>query len=259
MVREIKSGNIVERNKVWIAGEVIPRRHRVKGSTTASRKVINKRAAVKEFARVLNCNFHMTDMLVTLTFDEEHLPQTVEAVQKTVDNFLMRLQRHLGKLGVAKKDFKRVVTISDKADHHSRARYHAHLVMTGEQFRFADRAWWVGQKKLAEIWGQGAVNCEATESKSKNGDLTPLAAYLLGQAADGCGKKTYRCSRNMDKPIVTEYVAVNDSPLRAPAGVTPNESYYLPERGMNYVRYTKPTTKRKGGRRDADGGTEAGD
>lgn len=235
VVREVKCGRVIERSKVFVPYAKAEKRHRVKGATSASRKDKNARQAVKVLARVLNCNYQAGDMLLSCKFDDKHLPKEPEQLGKILDNFCRRIIRELGKVGVDKKHIKRIIVESDKRSKDGTpARLHGHIVISGEGFSFREKEWWIGQRSLNDIWGLGTVYGEAMHAQD---DYTPMAAYLLRQAMGGSDKKKYRCSRNMEKPIITEYTAVTDCQLKAPAGCVVVESQYDSMKGQNYIRY----------------------
>lgn len=261
VIRKYISGNVVERSKVWIRSEQPVRRHKVKGSTKASKADSNARQAVKVFARLLNANFGVeTSLLVKLSYDNEHLPEGLEATRKDSANFLRRLKRKLKACGVS--NIKTVTVCSDlDGETGEIVREHVHLVITARGIRFDDETGWcVGGEPMEAIWGRGGVWAENVRQGS---DLTPLAVYLLRQTRRIPDAKKYTCSRNMTKPTVIEEEVRTGGELRAPKGAVVREKAYVPEAGINYIRYVKPahrTQEKNAGncesRKNAPGGKE---
>ena len=239
VIRTITSGRVKEKSKVWIPANAIVRKGRVKGNTAAAKRDSNERSAIKQLARVINCNFSKKDIYLTLTYSDSDLPADMTAQQKDATNFIRRLERAAKKAGV--EDPKRIIVCSEK-DGKTResVRPHIHIVFSGTGFEFRNGEWYIGKRKLLSIWGKGGVYAEPLRTQD---DYTPLAAYLIRQAgADESGKK-YRCSQNMAKPIITEELAVTDRQLRAPVGARVMEQRYNDLEGINYVRYVRPEKK----------------
>ena len=115
-----------------------------------------------------------------------------------------------------------------------------HLVITAEGLHFTGGAWYAGEQKLEDIWGNGSV---WAENVAQGGDLTPLAVYLLRQARKQPEKKKYTASRNMTPTVVTEEEVQGGGELRAPRGSSVREKVYDCETGYGYIRYIKPMKK----------------
>ena len=73
--QRIKAGRRMEVSfyQVWPSGRAVPRGPRVKLSTKEQEKY-NHDQAVKKFIRLVNANFGKGDLILTLTFDDDHLP-----------------------------------------------------------------------------------------------------------------------------------------------------------------------------------------
>lgn len=237
VLRTYRAGNVIERSKVYLPnckGQI--RRHRVKGSTTASKKDRNANAAVRTLARLINCNFDHRDIYLTLSFDDEHYPEDRAAMQKETDNFCRRLTRAMVKSGA--HDIKRVIVLSDKDGKTGAAvRPHVHIVITGASWTFRDGGWYIGEKAVSNIWGRGKAYAEPLRRQD---DYTPLAVYLIKQASSDDNAKKYTCSHNLVKPIITEEEVATDRQVTAPKGAVICENRYDTIAGENYIRYIAP-------------------
>ena len=249
MRRTIRSGSVIERSQFFV-GERKPRRDRRKGNSTMAKKDANMKTAVRCLARVLNCNFHKGDLLITLTYDDEHLgkcAETPEQAEQTVWKFIRRLSYALGKLGA---DLKTVWITADKDEKSGRyVRLHHHLVVSGENFTIERQDGvitnvLVGKKPLRKMWGNGFVNVEPLAEQP---DYTPIANYFVRQAVNGTDTKKWHSTRNMEKPIIeSEIVTVSPSELRAPGGATVLEvGPYDIENGSHYIRYIRKARNEK--------------
>jgi len=241
MIRKILSPKtgIVEKSKFFV-GEKKPRKTR-HGHTTLAKKDRNATQAVRRLARVLNCNFDSSDLLVTLTYKDETLPATPADAVKQALRFIRRLKR----VGAA---FRGVWITADKDKNGNVKRLHHHMVLDGKQIRLQDGAAYVGDKRLEDIWGLGFVKAKHVDEEP---DHTGLADYLVRQAVDEPNQKKWHTSAGLDKPVVLEEKIVQkDGELRVPGGAEVLEiGHYDAETGSHYIRYIPPTKEKQGKRR----------
>lgn len=241
VIRTITSGKVREKSKVWVPAQTKVRKGRVKGSTTASKRDSNERSAIKQLARIINCNFSKRDIYMTLSYEEEKLPEGMDGQNADATNFIRRLERAIKKLGYNAP--KRIIVCSVKDGKTGEVvRPHVHILLSGEGLTFSGGEWRCGKRRLSDIWGKGWVYAEPLRAQD---DYTPLATYLIRQAGDAPDGKKYRCSQNMAKPIITEEEAKTGRPMRAPTGTIVVEQTYNELAGVNYVRYITPGRKER--------------
>lgn len=158
--------------------------------TTQIQQRLNQRHTEAKLRRLLHTNFTASDLFVTLTFDDAHLPSSVEEAQKLLQNFLRRLKRRYAKLSAELK----YVYILEKGEEHGR--FHAHMVVSSG----------LGQEDLAILWTMGEVSAARLQF-DENG-LAALAKYFTKGDAKNGGKpitwKRWSASRNLEKPEVVE-------------------------------------------------------
>lgn len=242
MEYKIISGRTVEIRRVMMSvrrqDDRSPRRgKRVKGKTTLRKILANEREAVKNLARILNCNFKQGDMWITLTYPEEYLPESPEAADREFAKFLRKL-RALAKKETGKNP---VYVTSPPCDADprtgERVRLHYHVVMPA-----------VAYEQVIKLWPQADVTYRRLDGR---GDYTGIARYICGQSAHAPGKKRWRCSKGLKKPIYTEPVPVKagervyiprSASLKEKADLTDSET------GMSslYVRYTRARPDKPG-------------
>lgn len=161
-----------------------------KKPTTEIQKRLNRRHATDRLRRLLHTNFTEKDLFVTLTFEDERLPETVADCQRAVQNFLRRVKRKYAKAGIEPK----YIYILEYGEEHQRL--HAHLVITDG----------LSRDELSALWGQGTVSAERLRFE-KDG-LTALAVYLTKGNDDEGDRPTFKrwCgSRSLEKPTTTEH------------------------------------------------------
>ena len=242
VIRTYKSGRVVEKSKFWVPTKVQVRRGRVKGTTSAAKRDSNAKAAVRVLARKLNCNCQGGDILLTVKFDDAHLPADHKGVDKAVENFMRRLKRAMQKLG---RDVRAIIVPSDIDGATGRpVRAHAHIVLMGSGIRFCEGKWLVGDKPLQAIWGNGSAYAEPLHDQP---DYTPLAVYLMRQARRGENEKKWTCTRNLLEPEIRETEARTGAALRQPArALLLEEGEYHAENGCHYIRYLAPESSKAG-------------
>ena len=246
MIRTVKSGKVVEKSQFFV-GSRKPRSDRRKGSSTTARMDANMNQAVRRLARIMNCNFSPADLMVTLTYSEDALPEDYKAADRLVSAFIRRVQR----LGVA---IRGIWVTADKDKRGNAERLHHHLVIKGDGIQLRrdgeNLTACIGEKQLADVWGHGILHAEHLEEQE---DRTPLASYLARQAVAVPDARKWHTSRGLEKPVVEdELITEKADELRAPGGADVLEvGHYDAETGSHYIRYIRrPRKAKKEGRVD---------
>ena len=234
MKRIYKSGNVTEVSVFTVGANAKPRAPRKKGNTPPRKQEQNERYAALRLARTINCNFSHGDLWVTLTYRDDALPENREIALHDLRLFLRRVKRELAKQGTA---FKYIAITSDMdGESETPTRIHHHVIMPRLPFEAVGKQW---EK-------HGTTNYQILRNQP---DYTPLAVYLLRQVKRVPDQKKYMPSRNLEKPIVEEYViSAPDGELRPPRGAILIERAGYTQAGpAQYIRYTMPgdTTRKK--------------
>lgn len=178
------------------------RREKLKASS-AARKKLNFRAAWQKLELLLAANFDERDYLVTLTYDDEHLPASKQAAVDCIRKYIKVLRRERAK----KKLSLKYVYVTESR--HGDGRLHHHMVING-----AD-----GDTELIRsLWTGGAI----VDVKPINPrEYTALAQYLTKEPRDAGGsngQRSWTPSLNLDKPERTSELAEDYVTLSAPPG-----------------------------------------
>ncbi len=164
-------------------------RSKKKKPTTEIQQRLNHRHATDRLRRLLHTNFNPKDLFVTLTFEDDSLPETVADCQKAVQNFLRRVKRRYAKSGLEP----RYIYIIEYGEKHHRL--HAHLVISEG----------LSRDELSALWGKGTVSAERL--RFENDGLSALAVYLTKVNEDESDRLTFKRwsgSRNLEQPTVAE-------------------------------------------------------
>lgn len=243
--RAYKSRNgVVERTKypvVFRDGQKPSRRERKRAAKRASRAGDN---AERQTARLLNNNFQENQSVhLLLTYSPSGYERLLaragkmaaddltaedrlfRAAQKEFENFVRRVQYAVG-------DFKYLAITSDMDGHTGEpVRLHHHIIVEREALEVCKSKW----ERLGFT--------EERELYAINGDLTPLAGYMIRQVRHIPDNNRFTRSRNLETPEITEPLEVTrygENEISVPNGAL--LLYRSPySRGTSqYVRYLSP-------------------
>ena len=158
----------------------IAKRSEMKEKKKRWQKNLNDKNARKYLQRLINANFGDHDIWMTLTYDDEHMPESIERAQKNMNYYFKKVNRRRKKKGLNNAKYVYVTECSSRCHHH--------VIIDGD----------LSMDELEEMWPYGRRNNTRRISKSSD-DLTGLARYL---AKDPKGKKRWSSSRNLKKPEV---------------------------------------------------------
>ena len=259
MERVIRSGRVEERYRYRVSRCPSPKSLRRKGGTLPRKQDQNERSALKRFTRLINANFEAGDLLIGLSYADEHillmraqaygdLNAMNDLAQDQQRRFLRRLKRELAKQGV---ELRAIAMASDMDGSTGEVvREHHHIIVKGEGFAWHDGAMYVGGKPLEEIWGRGSVNVKIMDNRV---DHAALAAYLWRQVRRIPDRKKYSPTRNLRKPeLISEKVVFDDTrEIQPPKGarLTYRAEHVVGE--GQYIRYVVPEKKprKRGGKK----------
>ena len=83
---EIEVFNVSSRKKV------ITRAHRQKESSPSQKK-LNDKNRIRYFIRLVNSNFGKGDFTAELTYDDNNLPDSRDAILRDIKNYIKRMKR----------------------------------------------------------------------------------------------------------------------------------------------------------------------
>ncbi len=168
-----------------------------KVSSEARRKV-NLRRAWQKLMLLLAANFDTSALVVTLTYDDEHLPGSRKEALAKIGKYLTLLRREFRREG---RELRYVYCTEHK---HGDGRWHHHLVVPAASFEL-----------IRSLWAYGSdINIETVDAYG----YEELAKYLTKEAREEgapVGARSWSCSRNLERPV-HESVLVEDYVSLAP-------------------------------------------
>lgn len=167
----------------------MPRTKRRNRSKPAQ-KNLNDRRARRYLNNIVDANFGKGDLWCTFTYDEDHLPGSVEDAGISFRNFIRRVNRKRKKQG--KENIKYIcVTEYSPAEEGKDGRCHHHVIMSGDQDRDG----------LEALWKNGGRNQTRRIDPDPDTNIAGIVNYI---SKDPKGRKRWNASRNLIQPIVTK-------------------------------------------------------
>ena len=66
-----------------------------KGKSSQAQKNLNDKRSKRRFVQIANTNFGADDLHISATYNEKHLPITLEEAEKNVHNYLDKVKRKM--------------------------------------------------------------------------------------------------------------------------------------------------------------------
>ena len=196
-----------------------------KGKSSTQQKNLNDKRSKRRFVQIANTNFGADDLHISATYNEKHLPITLEEAERNVHNYLERVKRKMKR--ETGQDLKYMLvteytpedeegqqlTLEGIEDKSTKAvRIHHHIIINGGLSRDDLELMWsktrINWKKAKDpeyrknIDYLGFVNCDRLQP-NENG-IEGLVNYI-NKRKKGC--KKWSTSMNLKKPKVRK----NDS------------------------------------------------
>ena len=193
--------------------------------TCAAQLFYNNKCSWQELELLIANNFGKGDLVVTLTYDDEHLPQNKTAAKACARKFLRKLRE------VRKRREEDLLYVYTTEGFHGAEqnelfgwdsaledkRLHHHLVLNGSEV-----------EELRSLWEYGEIRAEAVDIHY----YRELAKYLTKEAREEGrakpGERTWCCSRNLDRDYEVEYIEIpmDGVTLTAPEGAINYEQFH---------------------------------
>lgn len=173
--------------------------------STEAQKRINLKYSWQKLMFMLAANFKTGDLVVCLTFDDEHLPESRKQCAAAFKQFRTRLK------AAYKKDSQpEPVIVWCFENKHSAGRWHIHCVMSGsgQDYDIVRRCW---------TWGS-EIDIEELKVDKAHGYYEGLARYMCKEYPDKVGQRCWSYTRNAAKPERDTQRVDDDTSLQRPRG-----------------------------------------
>lgn len=221
-----------------ISGKDAPKVRQAKRKVSSeAQQRMNQKYSYQKLELILAANFVPGDLVVTFTYDNEHLPFSRKGAEG-------KLKYFRAKLAAARQQRGEELRMVWNCEHkHGDGRWHHHTVInsTGEDY-----------EEILRLWGQGEV--EITKLRvDKDKNYETLARYLAKEEREKLGQRAWSYTRSCRKPQVEVMRVEADTPLNPPKGalVFEQASEHTQYGAYQFIKYlaAKPPRKRSRRRR----------
>lgn len=169
--------------------EVPEQGRRIVRDNSKAQKNLNDKNARKYLERKINANFGDDDIWMTVTYDDEHLPEDgdIDAADHEMKKFIDRVNYQRKKRGMPKAKYIFVT----EYDRNAEIRWHHHIVMDGQ----------LDMDTVEKCWKNGRRNEVRRLQKDENG-LSGMANYIVKQKDRLKSEKRWHCSQGLLGPEV---------------------------------------------------------
>lgn len=150
----------------------------------------------------LACNYVPGDLILTLTYDPEHLPFRRSQCANALKYFRRKLAEEYGQHGAA------LCAHWNIENKHGEGRWHHHMVINA-----AD----VDYQTITALWGRGDVYFDRLRL-DKDHSYEALARYMTKERPDKPGQRCWSCTRTAKHPIIETALVDADTTLNPPKG-----------------------------------------
>lgn len=237
--KEIRAGRLVYAVMyTQVAANDTPRARAAKQkATTAARRAINLRYSWQKLEQLIAANFDAGDLIVTLTYDDEHLPPDKDGARKCVKKFLAALRAHRKHRGLELKYIYNIENLHDEG------RYHHHMILnrTSEDLEIIRSLWSYGENSRLDYLDPMRYE--------------DLARYMTKEAREEgrneVGTRSWSASLNLERPQTVSDTMPDNVTLAPPPGavVLASEGPTRNEFGsFAFIKYLLPSRPASSGK-----------
>jgi len=182
--KRIKSGDYLEEEIYPIWNINVEGRTLRSKESTLIQKNLNNKNSVKNIIRLLNTNFTNNDIWVTFTYDDKHLPSSIEEAQKDMVNYIRRLKRYISKNKLYELKYIYVSVFNEKRAHH-------HIVLNFNNRDIVEQLWNKASRK------------HTRRLQPNDLGLEEMGRYIMKEAKVSKYLRKYVVSKNLIKPLIS--------------------------------------------------------
>lgn len=172
--------------------------------SSEAQKRMNLKYSYQRLELEMAANFVPGDLVVTQTYDDDHLPRSRREAQRKEQAFWRKLGEKRKRRGAELK----YLYVNENKHDAGRWHHHALINATGDDY-----------EEIIKLWRYGSVEIHPFRvDRDKNYET--LARYFCKEAREKVGHRLWSCSRNLRKPELDSRRMPNDMELTPPAGVT---------------------------------------
>lgn len=204
--------------------------------STEAQLRMNAKYSWEKLELMLAANFLPGDLVVTLTYDDDHLPDSRAKANARLKKFRKMLADLRSDRG---EDLRMIWTTENRSDG---GRWHHHCVIngTGEDYVEIQRLW---------VWGTGIDIKSLKVSREKN--YESLARYMCKEARERPGLRSWSYTRTCRHPETEVFPVPDDTDVTIPedATVIADASVRTEYGAFHYIKYLAVSPQQLRGRR----------
>ncbi|KZL93529.1 hypothetical protein [Clostridium magnum] len=173
------------------------KRSKRKKESEPKQKNLNDKNARRYLTQLANTNFGEGDLHVAVTYKDKFLPETIEAAEKEISNYLRRISYRRKKDGLDSLKYILVTEYSVEKDGEKPVRIHHHIFMNGGLSREVIEDLWSKRKQKGQKKGESIGYINADRLQPDENGTAALCRYLTKYKNR---KKRWSSSHNLKKP-----------------------------------------------------------
>lgn len=184
--KTIVSGSVIECEiyPIWKNGSDVPRTK--VGISREAQKNLNDKNAKKKINRLINTNFTEDDLMITLTYKNNYLPNEDEA-KRDIQNYINRLKRRRKKDGIEELlKYLYVIEYENNKKNSKKVRIHHHIIINK-----------MDRNSAEEVWRKGRT--DSMRLQLDDDGLSGISKYI---SKGLCSGRRWSYSKNLKKPTI---------------------------------------------------------
>lgn len=193
-------------------------------ASTEAQKRMNAKHSWEKLELMLAANFMPGDLVITLTYDNEHLPETRAAAADR----LKRFRRQLSDLRQDRGTELVMIWTTENKSNEGRWHHHCVINATGEDYQEILRLW---------VWGSDIEIKPLKLNREKN--YESLARYMCKEARERPGLRSWSSTRNCRRPETETFTVPDDTDVEIPKdSMTIADAYVRTDYGeYHFIKY----------------------
>lgn len=179
-------------------------RQEKKKLTSTAQQLINSKLSKQKLELELAANYVPGDLILTLTYDDEHLPSRRQQCFQAMKYFRKKLSAEYRKHGAE------LVMYSNIEHRHGEGRWHHHAVINAADLDY---------QTITELWGRGYIKFQRLMIGKHKDPKAPgaikdysyegLAAYMTKERQDKPSQRCWTCTKNARHPTIETALIVS--------------------------------------------------
>ena len=219
-------------------------RHEKKELSSQAQQYLNNKLSSFNLELDLACNYIPGDLILTLTYDDEHLPFRRQQCFSSMKYFRKKLAEEYKKRGA------KLVMHSNIEHKHGDGRWHHHAVINAVDIEY---------QTIVDLWGRGSIKFQRlllgkhkdpqNPKDIKEYSYAGLAVYMTKERPDKPSQRCWTCTRTAKHPTIETALVDANTTLNPPPGSQLLDSDKKKKANggrLEYIKYINATLPHRG-------------